>query len=119
MKNFLEEIFWIEAQIQLNHWQETRGFHHEIYGKFHSEISEKFDELVETFIGGNNNVAPLVSDSLFVLTNNMAVDTLITQIKKFVGELHDAKEMQSHALQNVLDDILTLIDKYNYLLNRE
>ena len=35
---FLERIFWVESQLQLAHWQEPRGFHHEMLGEFYKKI---------------------------------------------------------------------------------
>ena len=119
MQDFLEKIFWIEAQTKLAHWQEKNGFRHEVLGKFHSELSEKFDLLVEAFIGSTGNIAPLVSQTAYVLSNNIEMENLIRRISTIMHEITQDKRFQTSSLINITDDIATIIDKYTYLLGRE
>lgn len=117
-KNFLERIFWIETQLQLKHWQEKSGFHHEQLGSFYSEITEEFDKLVECYLGDTTKKV-VISESLFKLENDKDINTIIMEIRKFLDELKEDKEMQERSLLNLIDEIYNDVERFSYLLNRK
>jgi len=119
MKDLLEKIFWIETQMQLAHWQEEYGFRHEQLGKFYEEIQDLFDLLIESYSGFLGKKIK-VSESLFKLQNDIDInDALLVEIRKFIETLKKSKDFEHYFLQNVLDDIATLTERYSYLLNRK
>jgi len=119
MKDLLEKIFWIETQTQLAHWQEDNGFRHEQLGKFYDEIQDLFDLLIESYSGFLGKKVK-VSESLFKLQNDIDInDSLLLEIRKFIESVKANKEFEHFFLQNVLDDIATLTEKFAYLLNKK
>lgn len=115
--NFLERIFWIETQLQLAHWQEKRGFHHKILGKFYEEVVEEFDKLVECFLGDATKQI-MVSDSLYKLDNNVDLQEIIKTIRIFLDDLHEDMEFNQRGLSNIVDDLYNITERHSYLLNR-
>lgn len=118
VKNFLERIFWIETQVQLKHWQEKSGFHHEQLGKFYEEIVNGFDKLVEGYLGDESKSIS-ISDELFKLDNDLDSKTIIEHTRNFLDDLEESIEFNERGLENLVDDLYNINEKYSYLLNRK
>lgn len=118
VSNFVERIFWIESQLQLAHWQEQRGFHHKMLGDFYKKIVKGFDKLVEGYLGDRTKQV-LISDSLYKLDNNVDLQEIINELRKFLDDLHEAIEFNERGLNNIVDNLYNTTEKYSYLLNKK
>lgn len=118
VSEFLERIFWIETQLQLAHWQEERGFHHEILGKFYKDIVKAFDKLVESFLGDDSKLIS-ISDSMYKLDNNVDLVDLIKHIRIFLDDLNENVEFNQRGLGNLVDELYNITERNSYLLNKK
>lgn len=118
VSNFLERIFWIESQLRLAHWQEQRGFHHEILGEFYKDIIKGFDKLVECYLGDRTK-SVLIADSLYKLDNHVDLQEIINTLRQFLDDLHEAIEFNERGLNNIVDDLYNTTERYSYLLNKK
>ena len=118
VKDFLERIFWVESQLQLAHWQETRGFHHEMLGKFYKKIGKGFDKLVECYLGDRTNQI-VISEALYKLDNNIDLQEIINHLRIFLDDLHEDIQFSERGLNNLVDDLYNITEQYSYLLNKK
>lgn len=118
VRDFLERIFWIETQLQLKHWQETRGFHHEKLDELHKEFQDVIDKLVECYLGDETKTIK-VSESLFKLTNDVDISLILVEMKVFVTQLQAATEFTERGMNNIVEELSNLIERYTYILNRQ
>jgi hypothetical protein len=118
VKDFLERIFWVENQLQLAHWQEQRGFHHETLGKFYKKVVKGFDKLIEAYLGDRTKQI-LISDSLYKLDNHVDLQEIINTLRVFLDDLHEEVQFNERGLGNLVDDLYNITEQYSYLLNRK
>lgn len=116
VKNFLENIFWIETQIQLAHWQESRGFHHEMLGEYYEKMVKGLDKLVEAYLGDRTKQI-LLGESLFRMENHIDLQIIINTVRTFLDNLHESIEFNERGMENLVDDLYNINEKYSYLLN--
>jgi len=113
--NFIEKIFWVQNQGLFLHWQDMSGFKHEILGKFYKEMNEKIDELVESYLGVFSMEALYVSDSMYKVEMITTVQDYMKETQKIFDSFRNSIDGIS-GLTNVIDDILTIIERTKYLL---
>lgn len=115
-KEFIEKIFWIQNQIQANHWaQPVSGFKHEVLGKFYSSMNSFCDQLVETYGGLYGKEAIRIGESLYIVKDNLDNLTMFTDILNILTSFREEFKDQP-ALVNVIDDMLTETARNKYLI---
>lgn len=113
----IEKINYFLFQLQLKHWQEQNGFHHEVLGKYYSDLQGEFDKLVEVYISFYGDI--LITESLYVFINHIdMLGVYQVEINKFIAELRQ-EHNEIHAIVNILDDIASMVAQYTYLLQRK
>jgi hypothetical protein len=117
MKNLVEKIFYFQNQLQLKHWQEQKGFAHHLQGEYYTHLNSQFDLLVECYMSTSKDLT--ATETAYILINHIdIVETYNNELRKFISEMR-TEFVESPALLNILDDISTLVEKYNYLLEKE
>jgi hypothetical protein len=116
MKEFVEKIFYFQNQLKLKHWQEASAYKHKLLGDYYDAISEEFDTLVECFISNENEIT--ATETAFILINHIdIIETYQKELSKFLLGLRKDFELRSE-LVTLVDNILIIVSKYNYLLNK-
>jgi len=116
MKNLPERVFYFQNQLLLKHWQEPNGFKHKIIGDYYKDITKLFDKLIECYISISKEIT--ITETAYIITNQIDLThTFYLDLKNFISDCRN--EMLEQSLVNILDDISTIIEHYNYLLNKE
>lgn len=117
-KDLIEYSFNILNQIKLYHWATMSYATHKALDELHSSLSEHFDTLIEVYIG-NKNLQPLKK-----MTITTKCDTNIENIMGFIQKCHKQlskmhKKIKQSEMQNIIDEMLSILNKTMYLLRLE
>jgi len=118
-KDIIQFFTSILGQVKLYHWTTTKYSKHIALDKLHEELSEKVDLFIEAFVG-KYKLQPF---SNFTITNVSTSDT--KNIEKFLeskrSELDSLykKFNKAQEFQNIIQDMMSLIDRALYLCNLE
>ena len=103
------------------HFQSKTHGDHVSSDKVFGEINIKFDELMEIYQGMYEKRI-IVDKNTKIFINNVKSKKEIKKLNKdFIIFLLDLKDENSnlHVIDNVIDDIILLINKFDYLLSFE
>jgi len=116
-KSIIQYFIGLLNQIKLFHWATTSFAKHKALDELHSSLSEKVDLFVESYIG-KMKLQPLKKFSIeTVATSNTAsIDKYLEQELTHIKSLRTQFSKTSE-FQNVLDEMMSAIDKTMYLLN--
>lgn len=118
INSLLEKILWVEAQAQILHWQEKSGYRHEALGSYYKDITSLIDKFVETYGGVFGTEALMISEVMYKLNNNISIKEYLDNTINVFDEFKKSVDGIS-CLTNIIDDIMTLINRNAYLLNKE
>ena len=117
-KDLIELSFNILNQIKLYHWSTLSYASHKALDDLHTTLSQHFDKLIEAYLG-NHNLQPLKQMSIHTKcdtdTNNITL--FIKKSYKQLSKIH--KKIKQSDMQNIIDEILTALNKTLYLLKLE
>lgn len=114
-KRIIEDGFNLLNQVKLFHWATKSYASHVALGELYDTVSELHDNLVECYLGCQQK-----SVSLFRISTGAVSD--VTNIVEFL-KLHTANfrkirvDIKSSELQNIVDEIISQLDKTCYLLS--
>ena len=108
--------FSLLNQVKLFHWATKSYAAHKALGDLHDVLSDLTDNLVECYIGSAGR-QPL---SLFEVTTSSHTDLkqVVPFIKDYTSIIRKMRgEIKASELQNIVDEIISSLDKTLYLLN--
>lgn len=118
-KDIIQFFTSILGQIKLYHWTTPKYSKHIALDKLHEELSEKVDLFIEAFVGKYKK-QPFDE---FTIVNKSTSD--VKNIEKFLytkrTELESLYKKFNKApeFQNIIQDMMSLIDRALYLCNLE
>jgi hypothetical protein len=117
-KTLIEYSFNMLNQIKLYHWATVSYAKHKALDELHSVLSNHFDTLIEAYMG-YNNLQPLKQ-----MTIDTKCNTDTENITKFIQKSHKQltklhKAIKQSEMQNIIDEMLSALNKTLYLLKLE
>lgn len=119
--HFILALIQVSSQAKINHWQTKLDPAHRHYGMFYDDFNDITDALVESIIGKYGEEAFRFGEA------HIAVCDYSDNFKEFVEmarelctifcEVFDRDE--DSELYNEMDNIKSLINKFNYLMNQQ
>lgn len=114
--DFLHKVFWMQNQIQYNHWKESvSGWQHEVLGDYYQKLNKHIDILVEGVAAIFGRDSLTVSDAGFIIMDYEENKELVIEINKIFLEFRKNLESEN-GLVNTIDDILKLNNSTIYKL---
>jgi hypothetical protein len=117
LNNFIEKIFWIQDQIQLKTWQEKRLYHAQLLERFHVDMCTVLDILVKAYMSNDKQV--LISESLFVIENDVDMNSVLHEIREFLDYIKSDREGWGGAIQGIIDNGLSHVEIFANFYNKE
>jgi len=115
-KDFLGKVFWIQNQIQFNHWIESNsGWQHEVLGDYYKEISANLDTLVESIAGTFGRQSLMINDEMYRIIDDMDNLSLANEINSIILSFRKSFESENGII-NVIDEMLELNNSTIYKL---
>jgi len=114
-KELLSNVLQIQAQLRVLHWQTESFAEHQAFGMTYDSLDEKFDLLMEAYMGKYQRpkfggVAQLsVADY-----DNVKIDVMLDGLLEFFSNSFMADG--DSELKNIADEIKGDLDKLKYLL---
>ena len=103
------------TNVHLLHWQEKNGFKHRVLGKFYELLSDLVDDLAESIMGGYNTTPQFPVDYFHPAATG---EEEVMALKQYVEENRNNLP-QDTAIQTLVDDIQTQIDRTLYLIRKD
>ena len=117
-KELIESSFNILNQIKLYHWATLSYAAHKALDDLHTILSQHFDTLIEAYLG-NHNLQPLPQFTVHTKSNTDVsnITKFIQHSHKYLSKIH--KKIKQSEMQNIIDEMLTALNKTSYLLKLE
>lgn len=115
----ITNLLLLHNQLKILHWQTDKYSSHVAYGDTYNDLSELIDDFVEIFIGKYGKVKNNkdFQINLFDLKNeNQVISFLDEQIKYLSVDLKKMLKNNDTDLFNIIDEMLSKLNKLKYLL---
>ena len=108
---------YLRNQIHIFHWQTEIGDAHTALGDFYDSFLGKLDEIVENCMGkhGRVSVTPLAFQPLKNL-KDINVDEFLAMNYDKMNEFREKVFTADPEIQNLIEEVMTQIQKLRYLL---
>jgi DNA-binding ferritin-like protein len=112
-------LLTLHNQLKIFHWQTPKYSAHVAYGDIYTDLSDLIDEFVEIFMGKYGKIKNKdgFQINLVNLNNDKdEVNFIDTQIKYISFELKKSLKEDDTDLFNIIDEMLSKLNKLKYLL---
>lgn len=114
-KELLSTVLQVQAQLRVLHWQTESFAEHEAFGKTYSSLDDKFDLLIEAYMGKYQRPKfGGVSQLSIADYDNIKIDVMLDGLLEFFASAFMADS--DSELKNIADEIKADIDRLKYLL---
>ena len=114
-KRIIEDGFNLLNQVKLFHWATKSYSCHVALGELYDTVSELHDKLIECYLGSLKKSVPLFEVSTSAISD---VSNIVEFLKIHTVNFRKIRvEIKSSELQNIVDEIISQIDKTCYLLS--
>ena len=111
IEELVSRMFYVRNHAHLQHWAETSGYKHGVLGDFYDDLIDSVDSFVEAY-QGKYGIIEDYSDDYELPTP--ALEYMISKAD-YIKESRKALPQDSE-LQNIIDEIVSLIDSTVYKL---
>lgn len=118
IERFVEKVLHSRDQVHIWHLQTTGYAEHKALNEYYDQILELFDTFVETYMGAYN-VRFKVNDLkpfLFENHNPVKITKHFSDIENYFSTEGRGFITGNRDLNNIMDEMLGLVNKINYLL---
>lgn len=119
MGSMITELFKIQNQFKVLHWQTKSYSRHKAYGKVYDSLVELTDEFIEVYMGKYGRVGFDGDGESVELKNSdsMLVSEFLDDTLDFlIGLTEDMDEKADTDLINMRDEMMAVVNKLKYLL---
>lgn len=121
INHFVLALVQVSAQAKINHWQTKLDPAHRHYGMFYDEFNDLMDTIVESILGKYG------SDKFSFGEAHIGICDYSENFKEFVEMAHELCAIfcqvfdrdEDSELYNEMDNIKSLTNKFNYLMNQQ
>ena len=114
-KRIIEDGFNLLNQVKLFHWATKSHANHVALGALYNTVSELHDKLVECYLGSQKKSISLFQVSTTAVSE---VSNIVEFLKLHTENFRKLRvNIKSSELQNIVDEIISEIDKTCYLLS--
>jgi len=115
-KQLFEYFLGLLGQIKIYHWTTMSFSVHKALDELHSSLSGNIDEIMESYIG-RSNIQP-IADFNITMTANTNATNLLTYLENEKNNIKTIRNKHFKGiseLQNIIDEMLSSINKTIYL----
>jgi hypothetical protein len=115
INEMVSELFNLQVNMKLYHWNTTSHPRHLTSDKFGLELAPLFDKFVEVYIGKYNN-KPILSNNINIDTNainDIGSKQFLENKRMWLEEFRN--KINDNSLLNIYDEILGLVNQVLYL----
>ena len=115
-KYLFEYFLSLLGQIKVYHWSTMKYAEHKALDELHANLSSNIDDIIESYIG-KFNIQPIKQFKIN-MTANTNVDNLIVFLEEEKINIKNIRNKQfkkCSELQNIIDEMLSSINKTIYL----
>lgn len=118
-ENCIKKMMEAQQSIRMHHWLTSSYAEHKTLGKAYEALDELIDKFVEVFIGakGNSVLSGISGLSLHTEGESMKVFDMLEEVLRD-GIPEDVGDKET-ALLNIRDEILGVVQRTKYLLNKD
>ena len=115
-KHLFEYFLGLLGQIKVYHWATMKYSNHKALDDLHSSLSSNVDDIIESYIG-KSNIQPikLFDINMSANTNASAVIEYLENEKINIKKIRNVHFKTCSELQNLVDEMLSSINKAIYL----
>jgi hypothetical protein len=118
-KSIFKYFIGLMGQIKMFHWSTMSYPIHKALDDLHSSLSDKIDEFIEVYMG-KHHIQPVQSYQLSINTSSVC-DNIISYLENERENIRNIRRNKMFnkctELQNILDEMMSQIDKTIYLCN--
>ena len=109
----------VQAQLKILHWQTNNYAAHKAFDMAYNELNPLIDKYIEVYQGLINDRFVLTNGTLEVVDSNVIdLPSFIISFKKFLTSDIE-EEISDQSLTHIIDEMLAVINKLQYLLTLE
>jgi len=115
-KQLFEYFLGLLGQIKIYHWTTMSFSVHKALDELHSSLSGNIDEIMENYIG-RSNIQPIADFDITMSANTNATNVLtyLENEKNNIKTIRNKHFKGISELQNIIDEMLSSINKTIYL----
>jgi len=115
-KQLFEYFLGLLGQIKIYHWTTMSFAVHKALDELHSSLSGNIDEIMENYIG-RSNIQPIADFDITMSANTNATNVLtyLENEKNNIKTIRNKHFKGISELQNIIDEMLSAINKTIYL----
>ena len=111
----VNKLISILNKIKLYHWTAREYSTHKVLDGLHTDLSNKVDLLVESYIGKYGTVKKLVINTEERVSGNKK--DIIKFLKKTYKHIIKLYKLNDREFQNIIDEMLVILNQSLYLLH--
>ena len=115
-KQLFEYFLGLLGQIKVYHWTTMSYSAHKALDELHGNLSGNIDDIMESYIG-KSNIQPIADFNITMTANSNATNilTYLEQQKESIKTIRNKHFKGCTELQNIIDEMLSSINKSIYL----
>lgn len=115
----ITNLLTLHNQLKVFHWQTKSYASHQAYGDTYNILTDLIDEFVEVFMGKYGKIKNEDGFNVNLVNlkdNNQETSFIDEQIKYLSSDLRNKLKEEDTDLLNILDEMLSNLNKLKYLL---